>query len=723
MKKITTLITAIAIVMLTACFGDLDTVPVDKDLDVSETFYTDVASYKAVLAKIYAGLATTGQQGPAGSGDLGGIDEGFSNYIRQLWYQQELTTDEAVIAWNDQTIKDFHELDWTASDVFINAFYNRVFYQIGVCNEFLRQSSTEALDRRDASQEVRDAVVDFRNEARFMRALSYYHALDAFGNVPFVTEEDNVGAFSPEQIQAADLFDYVESELLELENTLLAPRTNEYARADRAAAWMVLAKLYLNAEVYVGQDRYADCLTYCKKILDAGYRLDDNFQHVFLADNHLSEEIIFPVAFDGQFTQTFGGTTFIIKASIGGDIRPADLGVNEGWGGIRVTPDMFAKFGAADDGTIIDFGQGDPGLKTLFMSEKVGGVFQTDFSDNQLASLSGTDVFEAYRYFAAGAEFVFKTTAGFGSKTLGDEGMNGTLEENATPIVVAEEGLYHIVVDRTSGTGTYSTTKVDVKATGSGIAGGETAFEFDTDTRLLKAIVEFRDGEVLISAGGLTLGGSSTSGVLAYDGDAIATVATPGEILLDLYTPEYTYRLASTSFDRRGLFGTQGQTLDIEDIADYKQGYAYLKFSNLDRNGNPGSNLAHPDTDFPLFRLADVYLMASECILRGAPGSTQEAVDYFNAVRSRAYKSELANLTTSTLTLQEIIDERARELMWEGHRRSDLIRFDQFTTDAYLWQWKGGVKEGRAVEAYRRLFPIPSADLNNNPNLEQNDGY
>ena len=117
----------IFISILSGCFDDLNTVPIDEDILTSEVYYRQEGAYKAVLAKIYAGLATTGQQGPAGQGDLAGIDEGFSHYLRQHWYQQELTTDEAVVGWADATIKDFHDQDWTSSDVFINAFYNRIF--------------------------------------------------------------------------------------------------------------------------------------------------------------------------------------------------------------------------------------------------------------------------------------------------------------------------------------------------------------------------------------------------------------------------------------------------------------------------------------------------------------------------------------------------------------------------------------------------------------------
>jgi starch-binding outer membrane protein, SusD/RagB family len=77
----------------------------------------------------------------------------------------------------------------------------------------------------------------------------------------------------------------------------------------------------------------------------------------------------------------------------------------------------------------------------------------------------------------------------------------------------------------------------------------------------------------------------------------------------------------------------------------------------------------------------------------------------------------------SSLTLDEILDERGRELYTEGHRRQDLIRFGKFTTGAYLWQYKGGEQFGAALDSKYNLYPLPGADLNANKNLVQNPGY
>jgi hypothetical protein len=128
------------------------------------------------------------------------------------------------------------------------------------------------------------------------------------------------------------------------------------------------------------------------------------------------------------------------------------------------------------------------------------------------------------------------------------------------------------------------------------------------------------------------------------------------------------------------------------------------------------------DVDFPMLRLADAYLMYAEAVLRGGSGGTMgEAIDYVNALRERAYGNTNGNV--NAIDLDFILDERARELYWEGHRRTDLVRFGKFTGGEYLWPWKGDVKQGTSTAAHRDVYPIPSSDLAANPKLEQNDDY
>jgi hypothetical protein len=496
----------------------LEIIPQDPNIVTSLTVYDTPAAFKGGLAKLYATFALSGQQGPNGQADISGIDEGFSNYLRQLWNAQELSTDEAVMSWNDASIKDFHWQTWAPNDVFIAAIYSRIMYTVALCNEFIRASAGNA----DAD------IIKYHAEARFLRALAYYHAIDLFGNPPFVTEADVPGAFFPKQTTRAELFTYIESELKAIENELGTPKF-EYARADQGAAWTLLAKLYQNAKVYTGTDRSADCVTYCKKVIASSYTLNTKYANNFTADNNLSAEIIFPITSDGQHTQSWGGMTYLVHAPVGGSMPPAQFGIGGGWGGIRTTKAFVGKF-------------------------------------------------------------------------------------------------------------------------------------------------------------------ADTSG----------------------------------KTDSRAMFWTDGQKLEIVDIGQFTDGWAITKYKNLTSTGAAAPH-AHPDfvdTDYPVFRLADVYLMYAEGVLRGAStGDAATALGYVNALRQRAYGNTNGNITTGQMTLDFILDERARELYWEGHRRTDLIRYGKFTGGSYLWPWKGKVAEGTATESFRDLYPIPSNDLGANPTLKQNPGY
>ena len=205
--KIKSIAVLFAALMVTSCVKDLNLTPKDPNIVTSLTVYSTPAAYKEGLAKLYATFALSGQQGPSGQADIAGIDEGFSNYLRQYWNAQELSTDEAVMAWNDASIKDFHWQTWAPNDVFIAAIYSRIMYTVALSNEFIRATSAST----DAD------IMKYAAEARFLRALAYSHAIDLFGNPPFVTEADSPGAFFPKQTTRAALFTYIETELKAIE--------------------------------------------------------------------------------------------------------------------------------------------------------------------------------------------------------------------------------------------------------------------------------------------------------------------------------------------------------------------------------------------------------------------------------------------------------------------------------------------------------------------------
>ncbi|NDV82851.1 RagB/SusD family nutrient uptake outer membrane protein [Bacteroides sp. 51] len=175
-------------------------------------------------------------------------------------------------------------------------------------------------------------------------------------------------------------------------------------------------------------------------------------------------------------------------------------------------------------------------------------------------------------------------------------------------------------------------------------------------------------------------------------------------------------------------YNEDGTVKDRRDVntkmGDWNTGYLSYKFTNLGWDGASVTPTADPYTDFPLFRLADIYLIYAECAARNASGTDlATAVGYVNALRERANGDATQNIRATDLTLDFILDERARELYWEGQRRSDLVRFGKFTKDK-VWAYKGGVVEGTAnVNSKFNIYPISDRDLTANPNLVQNPGY
>ena len=192
--------------------------------------------------------------------------------------------------------------------------------------------------------------------------------------------------------------------------------------------------------------------------------------------------------------------------------------------------------------------------------------------------------------------------------------------------------------------------------------------------------------------------------------------------LLKLFTNEKKHE-EDTRFAMLRLDGTKN--VEIVNEADFKDnGIPVTKFCNLNKDGSkPASSEAY--VDFPLFRLGEIYLNLAEAVLRGGTGATKnEAMNYLNELRKRAYKDKtVAPIDDNNFTLKFLLDERGRELFFEAQRRTDLVRFGKYTSADYLWPWKGGVAEGKGVNDKYKIFPLPSDDIGSNQNLKQNDGY
>ncbi|MDR1882138.1 MAG: RagB/SusD family nutrient uptake outer membrane protein [Prevotella sp.] len=334
---------------ITSCTDDLNTLPIDPNEVVGEIVYgKEIGAYKSGLAKIYAGLAISGNKGGDDESDVAGVDGGSqASFLRGLWNLQELPTDEAHCCWGDIGVNDFNILAWNSTNVFVKGLYYRLYYQINLVNEYLRETAEDKLSSREVDETVKSEIRIFREDARFMRALAYYYLLDMFRNVPFVTEESVVGKEAAPQIMAENLFAYVEKELTECQNGLLDPfvgyNSKYYGRVTKAAAWALLSRLYLNAETYTGEKKYTESLTYSNKVLGAGYQLEPNYADMFKADNGNSREMIFPIRYEGEDTQTWGGMTFLLCSTVPSSMQTG-INAQGAWQGNRARSSLQETF-------------------------------------------------------------------------------------------------------------------------------------------------------------------------------------------------------------------------------------------------------------------------------------------------------------------------------------------------------------------------------------------
>ena len=539
-----------ALTSATSCVSDLDQYPQTET--TSKDVYTNLANYEAVLGKIYAAMVTSGQGKGGDNKDMESVlnDGSGFDYMRMFLNMQECGTDEFASTWltGEQTT-GLTYLSWDANDAWVSDMYYRIYYNIALCNEFLRNANGASFSGND---EVK--MKEYKAEVRFMRALFYYHALDLYRNIPMVTENDPVGSFIPPRATPQETFDYIESELKDCIGDMLPASSCPYGQASQGAAYTLLAKLYLNSEVYTGVAKYAECKAACQQVMNMGYSLESDYSKLFNADNDKrTNEIIFALPVSAEHTVSWGASTYLVCGQLSlsnANQTPGDFGAESGWSEFRLRSQFVDKFNESD-------------------------------------------------IYAQGEE---------------------------------------------------------------------------------------------------------------------------------------------AKGDKRAKFFTNGQNKDVTSMTDETTGYLSEKWSNLKDDGTKASNTSNDgvETDFPLFRLADVYLMYAECVARlgedwdnwnggsdaEAASRKEGAIYYINKVRERAGAADVwkDNFASDADFLQFILDERARELYHEGYRRTDLIRFGQFTTNKYIWQWKGGTHDGQAVDSKYNIYPIPNTELTANPNLH-NDNY
>lgn len=344
--------------IFTSCLGDLDTLPLNKTDFTSENAYENEASYLNALAYINGYYMLVGQDDP-GANDLGFSDAGQSEFIRQWFNLNEMTCDALKCVWGDSYLSDLQHDSWGGgtNDAMI-CVYTRAVKAIALVNEYLLQTEDAKLDARGQSN-LKSTIAGYRAEARFHRAMFFYTLMDLFGNPPFPTESNILNATNPEQIKRADLFNWLEEELLYLasdESAMPEKGDVPYPRPTKGSVWALLSRMYLNAEVYTGTARWQDAKDASKNVIDMGYKIHGTYSDMFRQDNTTNgstEEFVFAVAYDRVSTQSWGGTTTFTSASldeptnlaIGAALGTSNGKINaENWAGYHVPADYVARF-------------------------------------------------------------------------------------------------------------------------------------------------------------------------------------------------------------------------------------------------------------------------------------------------------------------------------------------------------------------------------------------
>lgn len=349
MKKI--IYTAAAAAMMLSCVNDLDTLPLNKTEPIAEYVYgNSEEAYLEGLSRLYFQFVSNDLT------DLQQMDGGASEIIRAFWSVQETTADAAKCSWeNDAWVRALNTNTWndTQNDA-VYAVYVRTLQGIAYVNEYLRQTSPEKLAARGVDDALATKIDGFRAEARFIRAYLYWIALDCFGSVPFTTENSPFGGtYFPSQASRTDIFDYCVSELEYLrsaESAMPAARS-QYPRADKGSAAGILARMYLNSEVYTGVARWTEAKSVCEDIFSMGYVLCPDYAALFRGDNGQNPEargeMLWAISYDSDNTESYGGTSYILSASLAStDITEASRpnGQVNGWAGLRVPYEYVSRY-------------------------------------------------------------------------------------------------------------------------------------------------------------------------------------------------------------------------------------------------------------------------------------------------------------------------------------------------------------------------------------------
>ena len=395
-----------ALFTLTSCINDLETLPMNDWDTTSETAYgTSEQAYVQGLAKLYFNFTSNDTT------DLLVSDGGASELIRCFWTCNEVSTDACKCAWGDTWAMAINSNTWTdAENDMVYGVFVRTLQGISYVNEYLRQTAPEKLADRGVDAALAAKIEVFRAEARFLRAYFYWMAMDIFGAVPFTTEDSPFGAEAPKQASSKSIYNFVVSELEDLatDASVMPAAKSNRPRADKGSVLGLLARVYLNAEVYSGEPAYDKAKSTCERIFGLGYALCSNYEHLFRGDNGENadayNEFLYAVSYDQDKAQSWGGGTYLTCAAIGaedketetdedwivdGEVKKDDkgnplkvkisrIGTGNGWNGLHIHEQFINKFYNPTD---VDWENGtytiaDKRGANIFTTEKrTGGTF------------------------------------------------------------------------------------------------------------------------------------------------------------------------------------------------------------------------------------------------------------------------------------------------------------------------------------------------------------
>lgn len=291
------------------------------------------------------------------SGDVASlVGAAYTNWrdVLQQWNglfrTQEVSGDQLVMparpnGWVDGGVyRRIHDHKWTADDDIAVNNWNRTYAGIANCNRIIYQIESGSIPFADG----KEAVIA---ELKVLRASYYYVLCDIFGNVPIITQFDVPAGFLPKQSSRKEVFEFIIKDITE--NLPLLSDKNDpstYGRFNKWAAHTLLAKMYLNAEVFTGTAAWDKCIEHCNAVINSsgGYALEANQKEVFKTNNESSKEIIFAIPFDIKYVTDWNGFSIHMET-----LQPANQAtynlLNTPWGGICAIPQFINSFDKSDE--------------------------------------------------------------------------------------------------------------------------------------------------------------------------------------------------------------------------------------------------------------------------------------------------------------------------------------------------------------------------------------